>query len=167
MEHLILQLLESRRGRVVVAILMTAIGLLFAWIAYPDFRDSRRLRRSTAHIDAQIVETRSGRGPHFEKEHDVRYRFRVPGRDQWFTHGERGTGRTDLWSSLDSDEWERARQSGRIWVAYVPDDPSINGPVSRLSAASSDVTAGLIIGLAMTAGGALWLGWIAGRWVVR
>jgi hypothetical protein len=48
-------------------------------------------------------------------------------------------------------------------VVYVPDDPRINRPVSAESSSASDSTGGLVVGVVLIVGGALWLGWLIGR----
>ena len=113
LEHLILSLLRTTRGRVVVAALTLAVGAAFVYIAWPDVHDAWRLDRSRATIDAEVVETRTMTGQHFETIYDGRYRFQLPDRSEWFTRRERGTGRSDLWSSLDQAEW-RLRAGGRV-----------------------------------------------------
>jgi hypothetical protein len=117
LEHVILDLLRTRRGRIVVATLTTALGALFVYVAQPDADDIGRLKKSGATIDADVVETRISHGTHFDTSYDVRYRFRVAGSDRWFTREERGTGRSDLWSSIPKDQWARAKQEGLVRVA--------------------------------------------------
>ena len=164
MEHFILSLLGTARGRVVVAVLALSVGTAFVYIAWPDVRDAWRLDRSRATVDAQVVEARTMTGQHFETIYDVRYRFRIPGLGEWFTRRERGTGRSDLWSSLDQPEWERARASGVLRVVYVPDDPSVNRPASRVGSSKADAWAGLIIGAALSAAAS---GWISAELILR
>ena len=167
MEHFIFDLLKTRRGRVVVALIAVALGTMFCLIAYPDLREHWRLRRSTAVADGQVVETRTSSGMHFETHHDLRYRFRVPGRPERFTHCEKGTGRSDLWAQVRREDWERSRASGRIDVAYLPDDPAVNCPAAMRTAAATDVTAGMAMGAALLGGGAIALGVMAGRAAVE
>ena len=154
-EHLILDLLRTRRGRIVVATLTTALGALFLHIAQPDADDLRRLKKSGATVDADVVETRISHGTHFDTSYDVRYRFRLAGSDRWFTREERGTSRTDLWSSLPKDQWERAKQDGLVRVVYVIDDPRINRPVANAS--ESDALSILWVSWVVLIGGGCWL----------
>ena len=162
MEHLVLTLLEQRRGRRIVAVLAILLGGLFTFIAWPDVRDARRLKRSRAFTDAEVVAADNS-GTLSSPEYRVRYRFRVEGRDDWLTRGEPGTVRTDLWSTLPKDEWERAKATGRVRVVYLPEDPRVNRAASAESSAAGDSTGGLALGLILMVGGALWLGWMIGR----
>jgi hypothetical protein len=166
LEHLILDLLKTRRGRAVVALLLSAFGAVLWVVAYPGYQDGARLRDSTAVADGEVVETRVSRGQHLESDYDLRYRFRVPGRGEWFTHGERGTGRTDLWSSLNRGDWERARDRGHVAVAYVREDPSINCALAARGRTLNDNRAGLVIGAISLSAGALSLAVISARAVV-
>lgn len=166
MEHFILDLLTTPRGRAIVALMLVALGTVFIAIAWPDTLASWRLKRSRAVVDAEVVETRVGTGQHGEAHYELRYRFHAPGYDGWFTREERGTGRTGLWSQLGRPEWERAGYTGRLPVVYVPTDPRINVPVGAESSARSDVLAGLIIGSLCATGGLVWLAVMAARRLV-
>jgi len=166
-EHLVLRLIESARGRAVVALLLIAIGTLFCRIAWRDFRDARRLQASRAEVDAEVVDTRARTDQHFNINYDLRYRFRIPADAAWHTRQERGTGRSDLWSTLKKPEWERACANGTVRVVYVPEDPGVNRPVSVEAQANSDATAGLVLGAACLVGGVLWLAWLAATAALR
>jgi len=121
---------KTARGRVIVSLLAILIGTLFCWIAYPDLRDARSVRRSRAGIDAQVTAWRVSSTHHGSDSFDLRYRFKPPGHDRYFTRRERGTRNDNVWSSLEEKEWQEARESGQIRVVYVPDKPGINCPAS-------------------------------------
>ena len=128
MEHFIFDLLKTRRGSVVVALLAIALGTVFCLIAYPDLRDHWRLRRSTAVADAEVLETRTSSGQHFETHYDLRYRFRVPGHKGWFSHCEKRTSRRDLWTEVNRNTIGSGpgRVAGLTWRTF---------PTTRLSTA--------------------------------
>jgi hypothetical protein len=46
---------------------------------------------------------------------------------------------------------------------YLPDDPRVNRLVSAESSSAADATGGLVLGVLLLGGGALWLGWMIGR----
>jgi hypothetical protein len=124
------------------------------------------LKRFSATTEAEVVETRVSSDSHGLPNYDIRYRFRTQPLGPWFTREEPATGRSDLWSVLPQEEWERARGSGRLTVAYVPDDPHINRPASTQSSSATDSLAGLIIGLVLLVGGSCWIVVAAARWVL-
>lgn len=161
------RLLKTPRGRAIVATVAVLLGGVFFWIAYGDARGLWRLQRERAIVDAEVVEARISHGMHFEKHHDVRYRFQVPGRSNWFTREERGTGRIDLWSSLDPAEWERARSTGRLQVVYVPNDPGVNLPLVAEANSREAMVYILAFASALIAGGLLYLLVVAARLWLR
>ncbi|MEN9937902.1 MAG: hypothetical protein RLZZ387_4481 [Chloroflexota bacterium] len=75
---------------------------------------------------AEIVERRDGaQGP------EVRYRFRVPGREeQYFARGAIGGG--GVWVPISQAALADATQRGELRVVYLPEDPWTNQPVGRL-----------------------------------
>ena len=163
LEHLILDFLKTGRGRFVVSLLTIGSGLLFVSIAYPGFQDAKEMRRSRATTKASVVETRVSRGFHFETNRDVRYRFRLLPDRRWFTREEQGTGRVDLWCSLAEEEWNQVMKTGQIWVAYVPENPRNNCPVSQASGNYWDHIGFLSISTLLLCGGVIWMATILAR----
>ena len=166
MEHLVLQLLVTARGRCVIAVVAIAIGVVFCAVVWPDVRGDWKLKRSSAIVQAQVVDTRVSRTEHGRTCYDVRYRFRTSERGPWYTRAEPGTGRAALWTELPKDEWDRARATGRLAVAYLPEDARINRPASVRSSSARDSIAGLVIGLILAAGGSVMLVVSVGQWLV-
>jgi hypothetical protein len=157
-ETVISRALQTRRGRAVVAVGALLLGAGFMYVGWPDVRDVWRLEHHHATADAEVVNRRTMKGDHYETIYDLRYRFQAPGRgDQWFTRTERSTGRSDLWITLDEDEWNKARNSGQVAVLYVLDDPRINRPASKESSSKADAWTGLIMGTVLAAAGLGWL----------
>lgn len=161
------KLLDTPRGRVILAALGTVAGAVFCYMGLPDLYDAMRLRRSSAAVDAEVTETRISRDMHGTPSSDVRYRFRVPGRTEWFTRQERGTRQKNLWSSLSTEEYEQARSNGRIRVVYVPEDPETNCPASLKNRSLGNVAFGLTAGTLMLLVGAFYLTSVALRRLSR
>ncbi len=161
------KLFETQRGRITLAALGIVAGAVFCYMGLPDLYDAMRLRRSSAAIDAEVTETRISRGAHGIPMHDLRYRFQVPGRTDWFTRQERGTRQKNLWSSVSTEEYEQARSSGRIRVVYVPDDPETNCPASLKNSSLGDAAFGFTVGTGMLLVGAFYLTSVALKRLVR
>jgi hypothetical protein len=89
------------------------------------------LERYGRRIDAQVTEAREVRRGRrsWNSKYVVKYRFRCPGDERWYTH-------TDLIThgpchvGLRKPQWKAARGSGHLEVMYVPRFPSINRPVN-------------------------------------
>jgi hypothetical protein len=125
LELFILGLLKTRRGRTVVALLLSITGLLWVWLFIPAALSAWRLAEHHAVVTAEITDARISHGQYFKMSHEVRYRFRVPGSEQWYHHSDH-THRGSLWVSLTEDQWLAATQRGTVEAIYLPDDPSNN-----------------------------------------
>ncbi len=80
-------------------------------------------RAQTAIAEAELQRD-SGREP------VVRYRFKVPGDQTWYSASDM-IGRRELWTPLTPDAATQARRGGQISVTYLPENPWANQPVGR------------------------------------
>lgn len=135
----------------VLAILGVAIGILvggaIAWLGSAAIVAEVRLRSSGEVVSAGVTNhqiTKSRRGT---VTHSVRYVFDVPDGPEKVTH-EDGTGRDNLWASMEAEAYYEATKSKKVDVLYLPDEPTINRPVRAAGGRfGGDQIAGLILGL--------------------
>jgi hypothetical protein len=127
-EHLILLLLQTRRGRIVLSLLSIAVCGSIGMFAWPNASEVRRLWGRHQLCMADVINHRYSPGMHyFDGSYDLRYEFRLEPHGPVYRQGEKGPlMRTELWSSLPKDKWEEAVRSGKVCVAYRADDPAIN-----------------------------------------
>lgn len=128
LEHLVLLLLQSRRGRIVLSLLSIAVCGFIGMIAWPNVAEVRTLWRRHQLCMADVIDHRYSSGMHyFDGSYDLRYGFRLEPHGPLCRQGEKGPlTRTAIWSSLPKDKWEEAVRSGKVCVAYRADDPAIN-----------------------------------------
>lgn len=162
LEHFILHLLKSRKGRAIVALLLTIAGSFFALLMFPQLEPARILARNHAVIAADIIDARVSRDMYgFSRSYDVRYRFRLSERGPWYYQTERGPlARNELWSPLSKAEWDAVTRRGRIDVVYLPSDPTVNASARDLSHLVRDAYFGVGFSLLFVVPGLLWLCWI-------
>jgi hypothetical protein len=162
LEPLILHLLKSRKGRAVVALMLTTAGILFALLLFPQLEPARALARNHAIVSADVIDARVSTDMHgFRKSYDIRNRFRLSGHGPWFHQTERGAlARNELWSSLSKAEWDAVTRRGRIDIVYLPSDPSVNALARDASHLTRDAYFGVGISLLFSVPGVLWLCWV-------
>jgi hypothetical protein len=86
-----------------------------------------------------------------EVGYDIQYQFRVGDDGIWYSYADE-TGRQNLWYTPTKKEWEIIKQTERIKIAYLPNDPWINRPLGDKG--EVDAYGGLIFGILL---GILWL----------
>jgi hypothetical protein len=156
-EVLVAKLMKTAAGRFIAACLLLALGLFFLAAGWPDLEDAKNLRANREVITALVIETRVNHGMHFETTYDLRYRFKPLGSDRWFTRGERGTNRSDIWSAFPKDQWLEAQRTGMLNVVYLPAHPEINRPLSQASGNLWTERVIVIMASAMVGGAMLWI----------
>ncbi len=134
---------------VVLGALFALGGLLIAGWGVQTGLDARSLNadgvRAEARVtDARISEQRSGSSQ--VRQHQLRYSFAVPGDDATYVAEDDifFIEQDDVWVELDEEDWERARDAGRIDIEYLEGDPGLNQPVAaRRGYVSAAVFTGL------------------------
>jgi hypothetical protein len=163
LEHLILGLLKTPRGRAIVALLVVTAGSFFGLIFVPNLEPLHRLRSNYRLVNADVIDHRIDRGEYgLWSEYSLRYRFRLPGLRDWYEQTESGPlARKELWASLPKEQWSQACKSGHVTVAYCATEPANNDLAVNLPTAFRYVYAGAVVSIAMVTLGIFWLGWIA------
>jgi hypothetical protein len=127
-EHLILDLLKSHRGRIVVSMLALAACCFFALLSWPQLSDAKRLATHHMICAACVTNSRYTTGLHyFDGSYDLQYVFQLTPHGRQYVKTENGPlARKDLWDSLPKDQWKQAITIGSVNVAYDPEDPNIS-----------------------------------------
>jgi hypothetical protein len=160
LEHFILNLLKSHRGRIVVSLMSIGLCSLFGLFAWPNVMDAWRLQLRHQFCLADVIDHRTTSGQHFiDGSYDLRYAFRLEPGGPLYQQSEKGPlARKELWSSLSKVKWEEAVRSGKVRVAYCLDDPTINVLATELN---SNCSALIVFGIVSAAGLAASLFWLA------
>lgn len=128
LEHVVMALLKTPKGRVVVGLAMVVFGSLIVCLVYPQIDSMRKLKALGVRTSADVIDARISSGAHgLHKSYDIRYRFRVQPRGPWYERSEKGPlARKELWATLSKEQWEQVTRAGKIDVEYLPSDPSVN-----------------------------------------
>jgi hypothetical protein len=158
MEHLVLQLLKSRHGRIIVALLSILGATFFGVFAWPNVSDAMKLARHHEHCLANVIEHRTTTGMHyFDGTYDIRYMFEIPRRGVYVQSEKGPLARQELWSSLPKQEWLQAIRTGVVPVAYSKQNPLINALERDVKSNAYSLYAFSIISVAGIAAASIWL----------
>ena len=134
------------RPRYGVFALLAAIELGLLWLgtgAVVGVFEELRLRSEGTRIAARLLELRIMSASRYStKSHEVRYEFTVRGQAYNRTDG---TGRHDLWSTMEEPAWEEAKGTGTVEVLYLDDDPWVNRPVTPGTSPLADQATGAVL----------------------
>jgi hypothetical protein len=144
----------SPKALFVFGLILLLAGAVVTWLGATEVRRTLQLQDANTHVEAKVVDTAIHSNGNSGSRDVVRYRFQVEGDSYSYTDA---TGQRNLWASVGRDEWEDARDSGKIDVVYADGDPWINRPASSDIAPNLDNAAGLLFGLAMLGTGIVML----------
>jgi hypothetical protein len=136
--------------RWVVPVFVIAAGAFFTVMGAVSYFHGRALLTRGVIIEAALKSTEN-RDSDSDTGHQVRYRFRVGGRE-FERVGIFGTG---VSSDVTAETQAEAIASGHLAVRYLPDDPSINEPTAPARRGSEKGAIAMGIGLVMLLGGFL------------
>ena len=158
LEHLILKLLKTRRGRIIVSLLAVALSSFFGMFAWPNVADARKLRQRHEFCKGKVTDHRYTRGAHFfDGSYDLRYAFRISPNGRLYQQCEKGPlARVDLWTPMAKSKWLEAVNSGKVDVAYYPDDPTINAVRDDLDSNCRTLIGFSIVSAVMMLASAVW-----------
>jgi hypothetical protein len=120
-----------------------------------------QLQQDPVKTEARITDLRTMEPTgtkHSTRSWDVKYSFKVRGDDTTYHAADGsmfGSG-DDAWVNVSEDRFEASRESGRIDIEYLKDDPSVNQP-SRGHRGMWNAIAFAVVGLFMLAIGLLLL----------
>ncbi len=165
-EHAILEALKTRFGRLVCALLLTTVGVFAAILFLPQATDVRLLSAEHAYVMARVIDSRVSNSAEVGKTFDIRYSFALNG--QTYQKTERGPlARNELWDVLPESEWDEAKRTGEIRVAYYPPSPGINVLARNLPHLWRDLYLGIGLTVIFLGGGVLWLSIMTIRFGMR
>jgi hypothetical protein len=160
---------EKRQKPSPLVLVACLVGLLggggLAVLSTVALTNTMRLQRQGVRTEARVTDARwmrQGSREYFE----VRYAFEVPGRPGTFTLGDELTlwfGSSNLWATTDGrGHWDAARETGRVMVQYLPEDPRHNQLVRAHGMPVGDSTVLVFLAL-MVAAPSVWIGWLEAR----
>lgn len=123
------------------------LGVVLTVLGVGTVASEVSLRSSSSIVEARITGARITQIRQSGRSYELTYRFQVPGKSASYDHRD-GTGRTNLWASVEDEEtWRAAKARGTVSVRYLPSDPFVNRPVKSGASPLGDPIAGLVIGL--------------------
>ena len=144
--------------RLLVAVPLALSGAALVNLSWGELRRHALLARHGTPVTAEVIDWRTSVPPRGDRTYDLRYRFRVPGRDGWFEMTDAPefgfARRARIWATVPHATWERTRADPRLDVVYVPSDPTVNRP-AIIGGSTGGVWFGLVLGSAFVVFAAL------------
>jgi hypothetical protein len=125
-------------GAVVPAVVLFALGVLFATLAVRELRNGAALADRGVVAEARAIEWQVLDG----RDHQVRYELIV---DAVTYSASDATGRTGLWSDVREADWQQSRETGTLAVRYLPERPWVNEPATGSPGSGGDHVGGLVL----------------------
>lgn len=124
-----------------LVLLCAVLSPVMLYLGFASLRNEHNLQDHGVAVEAVVTEWQAD-----QNNYRVRYKFRVKGDNTWYSCSD-ATGRRDIWCPISEEEWTDSRSTGRIWVAYLPENPWVNRPVYT-SVGTSDSWIGICMGVA-------------------
>ena len=133
--------------RLLLCLLFAAGGLFIVYLGFQDYRNDGALKSSGKTVEGEALDFRIYRSSKAGTSYEVQYHFSLPGQATVYSRSDPFPGgRTDLWSTLPQDLWDKTRISRKVEVVYLPENPWVNRPLHTASYAVADSLTGMGFG---------------------